>query len=230
MRRADRLMGIVHFLRERRQAVTAERIAEEFEVCTRTIYRDMADLMASRVPVRGEAGVGYTVDRRYFLPPVAFDRDELEAVALGAAMVRHWTDGGFAAKADGALTKIRAVLPSELQGEMDQITCYAIPLAPDAPDLPWSVSFSRLRECIRERRLVRVAYTDGEGRGSRRTLRPLALVFASPVWLLAAWCEKRQAFRNFRLDRMSALRPSARTFADEPDKDLAAYRRQDAVC
>lgn len=229
MRRADRLMGIVHFLRARRGAVTAERIAEEFEVCTRTIYRDMADLMASRVPVRGAAGVGYTVDRRYYLPPVTFDADELEAIALGVAMVRHWTDAGFAAKADAAMAKVEAVLPAELQGELEQLTTYAIPTEPPPGGLPWTVDFSALRECIRARRLVRIDYTDGQGRETLRTLRPLALIFASPVWLLAAWCERRADFRNFRLDRMRAMEP-LETFVDEPSRGLAAYRAQDGVC
>ena len=225
MRRADRLMGIVHFLRSRRGAVTAERIAEEFEVCTRTVYRDMADLMASRVPVSGAAGVGYMIDRRFYLPPVAFDADELEAIALGIAMVRQWSDAGFAAHADAALAKVRAVLPAEMQGELDQTT-YSIPVP---PALPWTVDFSGLRACIRERRRVRLDYADAAGRTSTRTVRPLALVFAAPAWLLAAWCETRADFRNFRLDRMAAME-AGDTFEDDPGRDLAAYRAEDGVC
>ena len=220
-------MRMTHFLRSQPRAVTAERIAEEFEVCTRTVYRDMRDLMASRVPISGEAGVGYMIDKRYYLPPVAFDADEMEAIGLGIAMVRQWTDEGFAQKALNAFAKINAVLPKDLQGELEQITTYAIPT--DFA-MPWEVGFSELRECIRERRKVAISYTDGAGRGSRRTLRPLALIFASPVWLLAAWCERRADFRNFRLDRIAALRTKDETFEDDPARNLAAYKAQDGVC
>lgn len=227
MRRADRLMRITHFLRAQSRAVTAERIAEEFEVCTRTVYRDMADLMCSHVPVSGEPGVGYLIDKRYYLPPVAFDADEMEAIALGISMVRQWTDEGFASKADAALGKIHAVLPRERQGELEQITTYSVPTA---PPLPWTVSFSQLRECVRKRESVAIDYRDGEAHATTRTVRPLALVFASPVWLLATWCEMREDFRNFRLDRIAECRPTGTTFADHPARDLAAYRAQDAVC
>lgn len=227
MRRADRLMRIVHFVRGERQAVTAERIAEEFEISTRTVYRDISDLMTSGTPITGEAGVGYMIDKSYYLPPIAFDGEELEAISLGINMVRQWTDEAFAKKADRAFERIRAVLPANLQGELQQITTYAREV--EKP-LPWTVSFSELRECIRNRRVIRITYTDGADQGSIRTLRPLALVFFSPVWLLAAWCEKRENFRHFRLDRIGALDVSDRVFPDDPDKNLAAYEAYDESC
>ena len=227
MRRADRLLRMVQFLRAQPRAVTASRIAQEFEVCTRTVYRDMADLMASQLPITGEAGVGYAIDKRFYLPPIAFDHDELEAIGLGIAMVRQWTDACFARKAEAAFGKMHAVLPRELQGELEQISTYAIPVP---PPLPWTVDFSGLRECIRERRFVRIDYADGDGNRTSRRLRPLALVFASPAWLLAAWCEWRGGFRNFRLDRIEALSVLDERFEDDPARDLAAYRANDGVC
>ena len=99
MRRADRLIRIVQYLRSRQRAVTGKQIAEEFGICTRTVYRDMQALMDSHVPISSEAGVGYVIDKRYYMPPVAFDIDELEAIGLGIAMVRQWTDDEFAKKA-----------------------------------------------------------------------------------------------------------------------------------
>lgn len=232
MRRADRLIRIVHFVRGRRQAVTAERIAQEFEICTRTVYRDIQDLMNSGTPISGEAGVGYIIDKQYYLPPVTFDADELEAIGLGISMVRQWTDERFAEKADNAFDKIQAVLPASLQGELEQITTYSIPnqSGPNQPALPWTVSFSDLRECIRISRKIRIHYTDELQRDSLRTLRPLALIFCSPVWLLATWCEKRNDFRNFRLDRIQTVEYCEDTFDDEKDKNLSAYKAQDAIC
>lgn len=227
MRRADRLIRIVHFLRGRRRAVTAQRISEEFEICTRTVYRDIQDLMNTGAPISGEAGVGYVIDKQYYLPPVTFDSEELEAIGLGISMVRQWTDERFAGKADSAFGKIQAVLPASLQGELEQITTYSMP---NRSELPWTVSFSDLRECIRVRRKIRIRYTDGLNRDTLRTLRPLALIFCSPVWLLATWCEERKDFRNFRLDRIQAAEYCEDVFEDEADKNLMAYKAQDAVC
>ena len=122
MRRADRLIKIVHYLRRMRQAVTARQIADHFEVCQRTVYRDIQDLMNSGVPIYGEAGVGYLIDKKYHLPPVMFDFDELEAIALGINMVRTWTDEKFSKIAESALEKIQAVLPESRLNDMQQLT------------------------------------------------------------------------------------------------------------
>lgn len=227
MRRADRLIKITHFLRQRRRAVTAKQIAEVFEICTRTVYRDIQCLMDSGVPIMGEAGVGYLIDKQYYLPPITFDADELEAIGLGISMVRQWTDDKFAGKAESAFEKIQAVLPSELQGELQQITTYAMLTR---PPVPWSVSFSELRECIRDRHKISIVYADQSKETTTRTVRPLALFFFSPVWLLASWCEKRNDFRNFRLDRMQSLTAYDDTFDDDENKNLTAYMAKEASC
>lgn len=224
MRRADRLFKITHFLRSRHRAVTAQRIAEEFEISARTVYRDIQDLVHSGVPILGEAGVGYIIDKQYYLPPITFDPDELEAMSLGISMVRQWTDEKFADKANSAFEKIHAVLPAELQGELQQITTYSGP-ADNKP--PWTISFSDLRECIRTRHKIYITYKDETEQHTSRIVRPLGLVFFSPVWLLASWCEKRNDFRNFRLDRILTHRISDDVFEDEEDKNLAAYRAQE---
>ena len=227
MRRADRLLKIVHFLRGRRQAVTAAQIGEAFEICTRTVYRDIQDLILSGAPIIGEAGVGYMIDKNYYLPPVTFDAEEIEALALGISMVRRWTDAPFAAKADSAFAKIEAVLPAALQGELSQITTFSSKAA--AP-VPWTVSFSQLRDCIRSRRRITFDYTDDRGAATTRTARPLAMVFFSPVWLLCAWCETRADFRHFRLDRMQTLKTQTDDiFPEEPDMNFAAFQAIDGV-
>jgi len=223
MRRADRLIKIVHYLRRMRRAVTAARIAEDFGICVRTVYRDIQDLMNAGVPITGEAGVGYVIDKKYHLPPVMFDLDELEAIGLGIAMVRSWTDERFAGKADGALEKIQAVLPENLLQEMQQLVTYAMP---SAARIPWEVSFSEVRECIRRHQKIEFSYIDLKDKTSRRKVRPLSLVFFGPVWLLVAWCEKRRDFRNFRLDRIKDLQLCDELFSDEKGKTLRAYISQ----
>jgi len=227
MRRADRLIKMTHYLRQRRRAVTAKQIAEAFDICTRTVYRDIQCLMDSNVPIKGEAGIGYLIDKQYYLPPITFDADELEAIGLGISMVRQWTDNKFAEKATNAFEKIQAVLPSNLQGELQQITTYAVPTR---PPVPWTVSFSELRECIRDQRKISVVYVAESQQRTTRTLQPLALFFFSPVWLLASWCEKRKDFRNFRLDRIEKIVVSEDFFDDQEDKNLAAYMTEQKTC
>lgn len=226
MRRADRLMKITHFLRKRRQAVTAQQIADAFGICKRTVYRDLQCLMDSGVPIRGEAGIGYTINKQFYLPPIAFDADELEAIGLGISMVRQWTDQRFADKADSAFEKIEAVLPTSLQGELKQITTYAVPTR---PKVPWTVNFSDLRDYIRTRRKIHIVYRDQDEQETIRTLRPLALFFFNPVWLLASWCELRQDFRNFRLDRIQNVIVVDEKFDDE-NKNLTAYMSKIDSC
>lgn len=183
MRKAERLFQIVQFLRKRRRAVTARTIAEHFGICERTVYRDVQALVDSGVPISGAAGVGYVFDKKYELPPVIFDEDELEALALGAAMVGNWTDEVFAARARSALGKIEAVLPEPLQQRMQEVVLHS---QPSNARPPWSVSFSGLRASIRRRRKLRFSYCDESGRTTRRKVRPLAMVFFGPVWLLLA--------------------------------------------
>lgn len=222
MRRADRLNNIVHHLRRMRGAVTGQQLADAFEVCPRTIYRDIQDLMASGVPIDGEPGVGYRLDKKYHLPPVMFDADELEAIALGVGMVRNWTDEAFARKAESAYEKIQAVLPARMLHDLEQLCTFS---APSHYKIPWEVNFSEVRECIRQQRKIRFDYTDLQDRCSHRVIRPLALISFSPVWLLAGWCELRQAFRNFRLDRISGFEALSEPCPRDPDKTLAAYRK-----
>lgn len=223
MRRADRLIKIVHYLRRMRRAVTAQKIADDFDICQRTVYRDIQDLMNSGVPIFGEAGVGYIIDKKYHLPPVMFDPDELEAIALGINMVKNWTDAKFAEKANSALEKIQAVLPETLLGDMEQLATHSMQ---SSAKIPWEVSFSDIRECIRSKQKISFSYTDIKDKHSKRTVRPLALVFIGPVWLVVSWCEKRKDFRNFRLDRMQDLKLPGTPFKDEKDKTLQAYLAQ----
>ena len=223
MRRADRLIKIVHYLRRMRQAVTARQIADHFEICQRTVYRDIQDLMNSGVPIYGEAGVGYIIDKQYHLPPVMFDFDELEAISLGIKMVQTWTDERFSQVAESALEKIQAVLPESRLNDMRQLTTHS---EASHSQMPCEVSFSDVRECIRSRRKIEFHYTDLSEKTSNRTIRPLSLVFYGPVWLVIGWCELREDFRNFRLDRMAELVIPGATFKDEKGKTLKAYLAQ----
>jgi len=222
MRKADRLNDIVHHLRRMHQAVTAQTLSETLEVSLRTIYRDIQDLIDSGVPISGEAGVGYVIDKKYHLPPIMFDADELEAIALGIGMVSNWTDEKFAQKAQSAYRKIQATLPAPLINELHQISTFS---APSRYKIPWEVNFTDVRECIRRKKMVQFTYLDLSDRTTQRTIRPLALISFSPIWLLAGWCELREDFRNFRLDRISEFTELDSRYNDEKTKNLSAYLR-----
>jgi len=201
MRRADRLFQIVLLL-GRRRAVTARELAEALEVSERTIYRDIADLSLSGVPVAGEAGVGYLMRGNYQLPPLMFDAEELAALALGGRMVQGWSDDGLGRAAERALLKIEAVLPEPLRQRLARqplmVPDFHVPPAMTAP-------LGELRRAIADGRKVSFDYTRADGLPSHRTVWPLGLFFWGETWTLGAWCELRTEFRSFRLDRMAGL-------------------------
>lgn len=218
MRRADRLFRLLLELR-RGRVVTARELARRLEVSERTVYRDVADLSASGVPIAGEAGVGYRLTG-FDLPPLAFERDEVEALALGARVVEGWGDGELAKAATTALAKIEAALPRARGHLVEQTRLYAPTWGERRVE---KLPLAAARRAIRERRAVALDYRDEQERASVRTVRPLALAFYPPVWLLVAWCELRADFRNFRLDRCRVFDVTDRCFADEPGKTLRDY-------
>ena len=219
MRRADRLFQIVQILR-RRRVVTAARLAEELEVSERTIYRDVRDLTRSGVPVQGEAGVGYALPRSFDLPPLMFTEEEIEALVLGARIVKSWADPALARAAEEALAKVEAVLPDRLKHHVGTSALFAPTYGrADSLDVP----LADLRRSIRRRRKVSFSYTRADGQRSRRTVRPLCLSFFAPAWMLSAWCELREAFRNFRLDRMADVEVLEEAFVDEPGRTLEDF-------
>lgn len=198
MRRADRLFQIVLLL-DRRRAVTAREIAEALNISERTVYRDIADLSRSGVPISGEAGVGYMLRSGYRLPPLMFDPEELQALALGSRMVKGWADAALGKAAERALLRIEAVLPKQLKEQPGRDAF----LVPDFHVPPKMVApLGKLRQCIADSRKARLDYTRLDGVASSRVIWPLGLVFWGETWTLAAWCELRGDFRSFRPDRM----------------------------
>jgi predicted DNA-binding transcriptional regulator YafY len=221
MRRADRLFRLILALRGGR-VITARRLAEQMEVSERTIYRDIADLQASGVPIDGEAGLGYLL-RDFELPPLMFSRAEVEALALGASMVQSWGGHTVAKAAGEALEKIRAVLPEALNHSMDQRPFHALGFhVPDS----LRDALDRLTQAVRERRIVEISYLALDGTASRRRVRPLGLHFWGGAWTFTGWCELRAGFRNFRVDRLESLELGEECFEDEPGKSLNDFLAQ----
>lgn len=221
MRRADRLFRIVQRLRRRRSGVvTARALAEELEVSERTVYRDVRDLVASGVPIEGEAGVGYRLPRGGFdLPPLMFDDAEIEALVLGARVVKSWADPELARAAEDVLAKIEAVLPERLRDRIADATLFALNFrAKELGDV--GPRLTALRGAIRTRRKVRFGYRDRHEQTSARTVWPLGLFYWGVTWTLGAWCDLRTGFRNFRLDRITDLEVLDATYPPTPGRTL----------
>lgn len=222
MRRADRLFEIIQHLR-RKPTVRARELSESLEVSERTIYRDIRDLMASGVPIEGEAGVGYVLRAGFDLPPLMFKEQEIEALVLGARMVESWGDPELAIAATDAIAKIEAVIPERLRSYMAS-TALLAPAA-DARNAI-TCDLGELRRALRSQLKVRFRYTDILKQGSERTVRPLSLAFFGPVWLLAAWCELRTDFRTFRLDRIRDFAITGDHFRNERGKTLHDFLKR----
>lgn len=216
MRRADRLFRIVQFLRGRR-VTTAAWLAERLEVSKRTIYRDIQDLMASAVPIEGEAGVGYVIRKGYDLPPLMFDREELAALALGARIVDSWSDPALATAAQSALSKIHSAVPEAQRADLDATQLYS-PMQRLDPHT--ALRLAEVRQAVDRRHKLSIRYLSLEERISERVLWPLGLFFWGQVWTLGAWCELRQALRNFRIDRIERMTVLEEAFEDCPGRRL----------
>ena len=228
MRRADRLFHIVQLIRGRR-LTTAAFLAQRLEVSERTVYRDVADLQHQGVPIEGEAGVGYRLGAGFELPPLMFTQDEAKSLVAAVRLAQAWLDTALAQEAENALGKILSVLPTGARAAAESLALYAPLINIGMLSQQTSHALQTSREAVHARRTLSFSYRDLAGQQSQRVVRPLGCFFWGRVWTLAAWCESRKDFRNFRVDRIEALELLPDTFRDEPDKSLAQFLRQAAA-
>jgi len=202
MRRAERLFQIIQILRRsKRHPITANLIAEELETSLRTVYRDISQLLAERVPIRGEAGIGYILEDGFDMPPLMLTADEIEAAMLGAQWVMGRGDEALVRAAHDLVAKIGAVVPAHLK-----------PLALDSTLVSpnWrriesdTIDMPKVRAAIHAQTKIAIAYADEQGRATERVIWPIAVSYWDLVRVIVAWCELRKAFRSFRTDRVRA--------------------------
>ena len=199
MRRADRLFQIIQILRRSTRPVTAAALAEELEISKRTVYRDVADLIGQRVPIEGEAGLGYLLATDYDMPPLMLTPDEIEAVMLGAQWVAGHSDKILSNAARDVVAKIAAVVPERLRPFIVEPSVGAKPRIVEPVE---RVDTSVLRSAVRNGVKLRLRYRSETGEETERTVWPVILGYAETNRLLVAWCELRQSFRHFRTDRI----------------------------
>ncbi len=217
MRRAERLFRLVSELRAR-DVSRAEDLAAYFEISVRTVYRDIAHLQASGLPIDGEAGVGYILRPGFDLPAMTFTFEQLDALAIGLSFVEVAGDTSLALAAQEVRAKLQASMPEPEKRKLEDAPLFASRRQGRAAPI-----LRIVRRAIRAAEILRLHYGDGAGRQSERRVRPLGIWAFSDGWLFVGWCELREDFRAFRLDRISAVEETGEYFSDDPDKSLSAY-------
>jgi predicted DNA-binding transcriptional regulator YafY len=220
--KAERLFDLVTLLRGRRTAVTALELAGLLGVSERTIYRDLGALAASGVPVEGEAGIGYRLGIHAHLPPLMFDAEEAIAIAIGLRLTRAMTDPDLAVAAERAERRVRAVLDDVTKRRLEDLP-YRVPVL--ERDTATRETHAAVRRAAEQKLKLDIAYRDEAGRSSQRIIWPLALVSWGDRWTILAWCETRNAYRDFRLDRIERMAATSDRFATSPTCSIAHYYR-----
>ncbi len=219
MRRAERLFRLVNEMRAR-DLCRADDLAHQLEVSVRTIYRDIAHLQGSGLPIDGAPGVGYLLRRGFDLPNVTFTHDQVAALAVGLSFVEGRGDPVLAKAAAEVRAKLQASMPAPEARVLADAPYLAVPQRGAGPMVA-------LRVAIRKRRVVTMGYADGAGQPTLRRVRPLAVWSLPDGWMFTSWCELRRDFRTFRLDRITDFAVTDMHFTDDPDKGLAAFLEQD---
>ena len=194
MQRTSRLFEIIQILRSENRVITAAELSERLEVSCRTIYRDIQTLQTMNTPIDGEAGVGYLLRRGYDLPALNFSEEELEAIVVGLSLVAQTGDVGLQKAARRVSDKIDSI-----RDQMDRLQ-----VSEREPLVPQAINTDVIRRAIRDEQKLSIQYRDENDQTSQRTLKPLAIIYYVHAMLLVSWCELRNDFRHFRLDRMTA--------------------------
>jgi predicted DNA-binding transcriptional regulator YafY len=219
MNRIDRLFGITTRLQARGH-LRAGDLANIFEVSTRTIYRDMAALSESGVPIVSLPGRGYSLVDGYFLAPLILSTREATALLLGARLLAGQASAETARAAEEAVTKLLAVISEDSRRELRELDDI-LDVAP-SPKLRVRLDLGDLQvralwQAILERRVTTLRYF-GRNRGQQtvRQIEPLRLGYVNGAWYLTAYCRVRQEERAFRLDRIESLQVEAARFPPRP--------------
>lgn len=223
MSRSVRLLQLLDALRARRRPVTAAHLAGELAVSQRTVYRDVQTLIGLGAPIEGGAGIGYLLRRGYFLPPLMFGEDELEALVLGARWVKGQGDADLARAADSALAKIATASPKDLRERIAETGLWAPRFGHRTEPEP---GLRALREAIRRERKARIQYNKLAGEASERLVWPIALAFFEGKRVLVAWCELRGDFRHFRTDRIAHLSITSQPYPCRRQELVRRWRQQ----
>ena len=221
MSRSERLLELIQTLRRYRRPVSGQTLADETNVSLRTLYRDIATLQAQGADIEGEPGMGYILKPGFLLPPLMFSEDEIEALVLGSRWVASRTDSDLSRAAANVLAKITAVLPDDMKPKIEGSNLLVPQYHSEVADV---VDLSLVRKAIRNEHIVEIGYVDAAGVETERRIWPFALGFYDRVRVIAAWCEMRGDFRNFRTDRIQRMDPQGKRYPRRKAELLKAWR------
>lgn len=224
--KTERLFQLLQHLRAYRYPVSAKTLAEKLQVSTRTLYRDIEVLKSQGADIEGEPGLGYQLKPGFMLPPLMFDEQELEALVLGMRWIAKKTDSALQQAGRQVLDKIRAVLPIELQRELD---LSSLMVGPDPVLCLDDKAMLTLRKAIQQQVKVEITYIDLKEQMTQRILWPIGIAFFDGIRILIAWCEKRQAFRHFRTDRIKNIAALNEKYHPSKAKLLKQWRIENDI-
>lgn len=226
MSRSERLLGLIQTLRRHRAPVSGRALAQELGVSVRTLYRDIATLQGQGADIQGEPGLGYVLKPGFMLPPLMFSEDEIEAITLGLRWVSRRADARLGDAGRNAAAKISAVLPPDLRRDMESSTLI---VGPGAAVVGGAIDLTPVRTAIRKERKLAIAYRDKDGASTERTIWPFALGFFDHARVVVAWCELRDDFRQFRVDRIDRLQPTEIRMPRRRAELFKAWRAVDRI-
>ena len=220
MRRADRLFDIIQDLRTARHPRTAAALAAKLEVTARTIYRDIATLQARRIPIEGEPGVGYVLRQGFDLPPLTFTTEEVEAIAIGARLVNRIRDRVLQRAAESVLSKLAVALPN---GSGNYLSSPRFYVSDGSAERATAVDLADVRDSIRASHKMQISYVDAQGCHTSRIIWPIAMAYYVDATLIGAWCELRNDYRNFRVERITTSRVLTERFSPDRGRLLSEW-------
>lgn len=227
MSRTGRLFELLQLLRRHRYPVSGKLLADELGISLRTLYRGIATLQSQGAVIEGEAGVAYILRPGFMLPPLMFSEEEIEALVLGARWVARRTDSNLRLAASDVLTKISAVLPDELR---HQLAYSGLLIGPATTAVENNDEFeSKIREAIRTECKLQISYVDAKEDASKRIIWPLALGYFEEVHVIVAWCELRDDFRHFRVDRIKEIDECKLRYPQGRQVLLAKWRNKNNI-
>lgn len=200
MTRSERLLALLDLLRQSRRPITADAISERLQISVRTVYRDIRSLQSQGAHIEGEAGIGYQMQPGFWLPPLMFSEQEIEALVLGMRWLKRNTDPELANSASSSMAKILDALPAEVVDQVHHNTLLVGSRQNTDPQ-----ASHELRQAIRTESVIEFDYQDAQGALTTRRVWPFAMGYFSEATVLVAWCETRNANRHFRVDRMQNL-------------------------
>lgn len=206
MNRIDRLMAITALLQAKKH-LSAEAIAERFKTSVRTVFRDLRALGEIGVPIGFEPDKGYYIVKGYFLPPVSLSMEEVNALALMEPIVLRFADRSIHRHFETALSKIKLVLNREQRDTLELTQSQTSHFLPEIYThlLPNTEYLASVQQAINQQTILRMIYANLQEEQSFREVEPIGLTFYSLNWHMIAWCHLRQAYRDFRVDRIQQL-------------------------